>query len=319
MAEPVAAGARLALAFALAAAALIADAGRAAHAGTASTQGDAAPREQRMQADDSNTSGPSGARARPGTSPDGDDAPRYSHATLRELVAKYTVGDGESVDYAAWQASPQDRQALHDHVALIARVSPRSHPEQFPTSEARRSYWINTYNALVLAAVLDYWPLESVREVKLSFTSRLIPGKGFFYDRKVVVGGETTNLYDLEKEVLASQKDPRLHFAFNCASESCPVLRAGTWTEAELDQAARDFVNDPANVSVEDGTVYLSPIFKWYRRDFPRDLLVWLAQYAEPALSESLQTASTRGYRKRWRDYDWSLNDAATQETDERG
>ncbi len=65
--------------------------------------------------------------------------------------------------------------------------------------------------------------------MKISITSRVVPGKGFFYDRKVVVGGEETNLYKLDKEVLRNQKDPRLHFALNCGSESCPVVRPWEW------------------------------------------------------------------------------------------
>ena len=76
----------------------------------------------------------------------------------------------------------------------------------------------------MLDGVLELWPLESVRDVKVTFSSQVVPGKGFSYDRTVVVGGRQTNLYDLEKEVLASQRDPRLHFALNCGSESCPVL-----------------------------------------------------------------------------------------------
>ena len=187
-------------------------------------------------------------------------------------------------------------------------VSPVSHPELFPTKTRQRSYWINTYNTLVLRAVLEYWPLESVRDVKISVSSRVVPGKGFFYDRKVVVGGEETSLYKLEKEVLRNQKDPRLHFALNCGSESCPVLRPWEWTDDQLDEAAREFINKPENVSIEGEELYLSSIFKWYKKDFPKDLHSYLQQYAELGLNEQLQAAKDRKYRTRYRTYDWSLN-----------
>ena len=154
----------------------------------------------------------------------------YSNETFVRLVTEYLNDDGDKIDYAAWKESPEDLQALDQQVALLARVSPKSDPDQFPTPASKRSYWINTYNTLVLQAVLEYWPLESVQDVKISVSSRLVPGKGFFYDRKVTVGGKQTNLYKLEKEVLKSQKDPRLHFAFNCASTSCPVFRPWEWT-----------------------------------------------------------------------------------------
>ena len=225
----------------------------------------------------------------------------YSNETFVLLVTKYMNDDGDKIDYAAWKESSQDLQALDQQVAQLARVSPKSDPDQFPTPATKRSYWINTYNTLVLQAVLEYWPLESVQDVKISVSSRLFPGKGFFYDRKVTVGGKQTNLYKLEKEVLKTQKDPRLHFAFNCASTSCPVLRPWEWTDEQLDQAGREFINNKHNVSVESDTVMLSSIFKWYKKDFPKDLLAYLRQYADPDLAQELQTAQDQRYRRSYR------------------
>jgi hypothetical protein len=235
----------------------------------------------------------------------------YSNETFTRLVKKYLVDGGDKIDYAAWKESQEDLGALDQQVILLAEISPDSHPEQFPTPATKRSYWINTYNTLVLQAVLEYWPLESVRDVKISVTSRVVPGKGFFYDRKVIVGGKKTNLYKLEKEVLKTQKDPRLHFAFNCASTSCPVLRSWEWTDEQLDLAGRDFVNNEHNVSVESDAVMLSKIFKWYKKDFPADILVYLQQYAEPSLQQELQAALDGEYRIRYEIYDWSLNAAS--------
>ena len=240
----------------------------------------------------------------------------YSNETFTLLVTKYLNTNGDKIDYAAWKDSPEDMQALDQQVTLLAKVSPQTDPDQFPTPAAKRSYWINTYNTLVLQAVLEYWPLESVQDVKISVSSRLVPGKGFFYDRKVTVGGRKTNLYKLEKEVLKSQKDPRLHFAFNCASTSCPVLRPWEWTDEQLDLAGREFINNEHNVSVETGTVMLSSIFKWYKKDFPADILIYLQQYAEPPLKQELQTAFDGKYKIRYETYDWSLNatnDGASQ------
>jgi len=232
----------------------------------------------------------------------------YSNEIFVRLVTKYLNDDGDKIDYAAWKESTQDLKALDQQVALLARVSPKSDPDQFPTPATKRSYWINTYNTLVLQAVLEYWPLASVQDVKISVSSRLVPGKGFFYDRKVTVGGKETNLYKLEKEVLKTQKDPRLHFAFNCASTSCPVLRPWEWTDEQLNEAGREFINNEHNVLVEPDTVMLSAIFKWYKKDFPADILVYLQQYAEPPLKQALQLAIDGKYRIRYETYDWSLN-----------
>jgi Protein of unknown function, DUF547 len=232
----------------------------------------------------------------------------YSDEIYRGLIDRYSVDDGDSVDYAAWQASTDDMQALDDFIALIGRISPGNHPELFETAGDARRYWINAYNALVLDSVLDYWPLDSVRDVEVSLTSRIVSGKGFFYDREFLVGGESINLVDLEDQVLEELADPRLHFALNCASDSCPVLRASDWSEAELERAARDFINDPDNVAVEDGRLYLSRIFKWYKKDFPRDIVAYLRNYADARLETELDAAAKNDYPVRYRDYDWSLN-----------
>lgn len=235
--------------------------------------------------------------------------PSYSDETFLALVDRYVTAD--SVDYGAWQASAADMAALDRQIAMIAEVSPDSHPNLFADRTSQNRYWINSYNALVLDAVLDYWPFESVKDVKKSLTSRLIPGKGFFYDRVIVVGGKKTNLLKMEKAFLRSQNDPRLHFALNCASGSCPVLKPSDWSEEELVEASRDFVNNPENVRVDAGSVYLNEIFRWYKKDFPNDLYAYLAQFAEPKLAAQLQQASSGGYKRRFRQYDWLLNDGS--------
>jgi hypothetical protein len=235
----------------------------------------------------------------------------YDDDKFRELVDRYAEASGEGVDYGAWQASPEDMAALDSYIDLIGRVSPENHSDLFSSRETARRFWINAYNALVIDAVLDYWPLDSVKDIKVSLTSRIIPGKGLFYDREVVVAGERMNLLDLEEKILETFSDPRLHFALNCASDSCPVIRASDWSEAELDQAAREFVNNPENVEVLGERLYVSRIFKWYRDEFPDDLAGYLARFANEPLKSDLTAASAADYPVRYQAYDWSLNDSA--------
>lgn len=234
-------------------------------------------------------------------------AEQYSNAAFIELLQRFRNDDG-NLDYDAWSQSQPDLLALEQQVRLLAKISPDSHPEQFADRSAIRSYWVNTYNTLVIHAVLEYWPLDSVRDVRVSFSSHIIPGKGFFYDRPVVVGGEKTNLYDLEKQILRSQKDPRLHFALNCASSSCPVLQPWEWTDEQLEVAAADFINNSANVAVREMAVYLSKIFKWYKKDFGDDIHSYLLQYAQSPLKNALQEAQAASYPIKYLDYDWDLN-----------
>lgn len=232
----------------------------------------------------------------------------YSSQPFLQLVDKYADQNGK-VDYANWQQSADDLKTLEEQVKMLAQVSPANRPDLFADESAVRSYWINTYNTLVLHAVLDLWPLTSVRDVKISLGSRFIPGKGFFYDRKVVVGGFKTSLYQLENNIIRRQlRDPRVHFALNCASGSCPILKPSDWSEADLETAASDFINNPANVMVDARAVRLSRIFKWYKKDFPDDLLRYLQGYADDALHGELQLAIEKQYKTDYFAYDWQLN-----------
>ncbi|MBI2899806.1 MAG: DUF547 domain-containing protein [Planctomycetes bacterium] len=239
---------------------------------------------------------------------------QYSDAAFVGLLRKYVDAHGR-VDYASWKSSPEDLAALDAFVILLANVSPENRPELFSTGASKRSYWITAYNALVLRGVLDLWPLKSVRDVRLSLTSYVKPGKGFFYDRRVVVGGRVTSLYEIENDVLRKQiRDPRIHFAINCASGSCPALRATDWSDEELDRAAREFVNDPRNVRIEDGRVLLSKIFEWYKEDFlpgnaAGTILDYLVPLAAQPLAAGLKEARDAGYPIRYLEYDWDLNE----------
>ena len=101
------------------------------------------------------------------------------------------------------------------------------------------------------------------------------------------MGGKRASLYEFEKQVLRP---------WECSDE-------------QLDVAAHDFINEPANVSIEDDSLYLSSIFKWYKKEFPKDIYAYLMQHAEPELGYQLQTAKDNNHRIRYRTYDWSLND----------
>jgi hypothetical protein len=109
-------------------------------------------------------------------------------------------------------------------------------------------------------------------------------------------------------------RDPRVHYAVNCASIGCPNLRPRAFTaarlEAELDDAARAFVNHPRGVSVlADGRLRVSSIYHWFREDFGGDdagVIAHLRRHAAPPLATRLASAmAIAGH-----DYDWTLNDA---------
>lgn len=225
----------------------------------------------------------------------------FSHASFDRLLKKYVSAEGK-VDYAAWHAHAEDRRALQDYVNQIGNASPESHPALFPDHDTQLAYWINAYNALVIEGVLSHYPVQSVNDIRPGITVK--QGQGFFYNLKFQVGGRPINLLDLENRVLLEQyKDPRIHFAINCASRSCPPLRPEAFKGPEqLDAAARAFINDEKNVYVshEKRTVYVSKIFEWYREDFGGDLRAYLNRYRARPLPAD--------YAIEFLDYDWNLN-----------
>ena len=106
-------------------------------------------------------------------------------------------------------------------------------------------------------------------------------------------------------------KDPRVHFAINCAAKSCPPLRSEPYRAGELDQQLDEmtsaFINDLESNRRENHTLYVSSIFKWFGEDFNKDIIGFFLKYVKGDLKRELE--AKRGKIKvKYLDYDWSLN-----------
>lgn len=246
----------------------------------------------------------------------------FSHDSFEALLGQYVTASGR-VNYDRWHASEDSVSELDSYLAAVSRFSPDNTPSRFSDRNDELAYWMYGYNAYVIKSVLDHWPLSSVTDVKAPI--ELIKGMGFFHQLRFAFGGEYMSLLSVEnKKIRARYRDARIHFVLNCASESCPVARPELPTGEALDQlmtqAAKEFIHDPDNVSVDHGTrtVYLSTIFKWYEKDFLNDLrakgrpgerglIDYVASVATGPLKNDLDGAD--GYSVEFRDYDWRLND----------
>ena len=132
-------------------------------------------------------------------------------------------------------------------------------------------------------------------------------------------------LDEIEHNTLRVDYDePRIHFAVNCASVSCPPLRREPYVAARLERqlilAARDFLAGDEGLVVDAETLRVSSLFDWYGDDFiprfahlvdgsgerTRAILGVVATYGPRAASDLAMSgrASLRFLR-----YDWSLND----------
>jgi hypothetical protein len=194
---------------------------------------------------------------------------------------------------------------LQAYIAELAAtpISRFSRDEQLP-------YWINLYNALTVSVVLDPYPVESIRDIDIS--------PGFFssgpWDKQlVVVEGGALTLNDIEHRILRPiWRDPRIHYAVNCASIGCPNLERTAFTaenaNALLEKGARQYVNHPRGARVTDGELIVSSIYVWYQADFggsDEGVIRHLQQYGRPKLKTGLATVDEIADDQ----YDWSLND----------
>jgi len=245
------------------------------------------------------------------------------HDDYQSLLAKYVNAKGR-VDYQRWQDTPEDVARLDRYVASLASAPPDTRPGLYAGKSERLSYWLNLYNSIVLREVIRRYPIDSVNDVMPTATSFLKQGKGFFYDLHFQVGTREMNLLEIENEIIRGRfQDARIHFALNCASASCPSLRGDAFgsgeLDAQLDEATRAFINDGANVEVDElnHRVGMSALFEWYEEDFVQftesrgegsELLDFLIVHAEPDLKAALQQAKSEHFDIEFTSYDWSLN-----------
>lgn len=253
-----------------------------------------------------------------------ETTPEVAHGDL-DAVQKDFVDVQGRVDYERLQRNPG---RLDRYYFWLTEESPDTNPERFPTQNEELAYWINAYNAAVLYTVLQYYPVSSISDVEAPFPLHLVNDKiGFFFLQHVQIGGETTNLYDLENTLIRPRyPDPRIHFALNCASRGCPRLPQeafdGRRLDEQLERETFRFFSESRNLRFDhaEKTVYVSSILDWYESDFrqwlqknhpdkPPTLLTYISLYAPKTEEAAVMRAQQEGYDVDFIEYDWKLND----------
>jgi len=246
----------------------------------------------------------------------------FSHEAFGRVLNAF-VDDRGRVDYAALKADPG---GLELYYRLIASYSPDSHPALFPDRDHELAYWINAYNAAAMKIVVDYYPVRSITDIGPPAPLFFLPDKwGFFLLHRPQFGTVNTSLYYLENSVIRKRfLEPRIHFALNCASISCPRLPREAFTgpllQQQLEHEARTFFAKESNLKIDHqaSVVYLSSIMDWYQDDFiawlekhhpdrRASLLGYVALYVDDQTAGELAKAG--GYGVEFVPYDWTLND----------
>jgi hypothetical protein len=228
-------------------------------------------------------------------------AQAFEHAPWDALVHEHVVLlPGEHASQVDYAGMARERAALKAYLASLSMV-PRAEFDAWPKNE-RKAFLINAYNAFTVEKILTRWPdIGSIWDFGKIFGN---PFKDDFF----TLFGAPMTLDGIEHGMLrkpGAYDDPRVHYAVNCASVGCPMLREEAYDaarlDAQLDQQARRFLSDRSRNRFRDGRLEVSKIFDWFKEDFA-PLEKYFAQYAQllgypggPVAIDFL-------------DYDWSLN-----------
>ena len=226
-----------------------------------------------------------------------------SHKLWDELLKKHVDGKG-MVDYEGFI---QDKEKLQQYLDQLSNTPPD--PESWSEAE-QLAYWINAYNAFTVKLIVDFYPVESIEDLH---PTEGIPTINTVWHKKFFkIGGEESSLDEIEHQILRKQfQEPRIHFAINCASFSCPPLRQESFTSkdlnSQLEEQAVRFINDPKHNKFNPDGAQLSKIFSWFEGDFTKNgnLIDYLNRYAKPKLNQNTPI--------NFLEYDWKLNKQETK------
>lgn len=212
---------------------------------------------------------------------------KADHSAFDDLLRKYVSASGV-VNYKGINS---EMDQLEAYLTIL---------EQNPVSSdwsrnQKLAYWINAYNAFTIKLILDHYPVNSIQEI----------AGGKPWDLKwIKLGGKTYSLNQIENDIIRPEfNEPRIHFAVNCAAQSCPPLANEAFTADNLDllleEQTKAFINNPKYNTIRAGSVKVSKIFDWYGQDFG-DITAFINKYSE----EQISASTTISYA----DYNWNLN-----------
>lgn len=223
------------------------------------------------------------------TSTTANSAVNVDHSSWDKLLKKYVNSEG-LVDYKGFK---NDQSKLDDYLKVLSEKEPSN---DWSVQELL-AYYINLYNAGTVKLIVENYPVESIKDIKGTWT------KG-----RITVGNKELSLGGIENGILRKMNEPRIHFAINCASISCPKIMNEAYTAAkineQLDRATKEFINSDKN-EISASNPKVSSVFDWYQKDFKvngkQDVLGFINQYSKTKINPGSTLA--------FKDYDWNLNE----------
>ncbi len=222
------------------------------------------------------------------------------HDTWDSLLDQCVMDNG-MVDYLCFQSKSSLLIRYLDYLS-------NNYPDEGSwSSEDQMAYWINLYNATTVNLIVNNYPVSSIKEIKGGIE---IPFINSIWDRREIgLGPHLLSLNDMEHRILREKfEEPRIHFALNCASRSCPALLGKAYTgkdlEKQLESQTLRFLGDLSKNRFGTEEYKLSKIFLWYGIDFggKKGTIRFVQEKMGFALDPDVSVS--------YLDYDWSLNDA---------
>lgn len=222
------------------------------------------------------------------TSTTANSAVNLDHSKWTTLLKKH-VNNAGLVDYKGFA---NDKAALQEYLDYLSSQD----PDKDWSVQELLAYYINLYNAYTVKLILDNPNVKSIKDIDGAWTKAIVPVSG----KKLSLGG-------IENGILRKMNEPRIHFAINCASMSCPKLMNEAYTAAsineQLQKATEEFVNSDKN-DISKNSPKVSSIFDWYKKDFITDETPTVIDYINKFSKTQINTSATLSYK----DYDWNLN-----------
>lgn len=220
--------------------------------------------------------------------PDGNQNNSVDHSAWDILLKKY-VADNGNVNYKDFKT---ETELLNTYIDYLATKIPSDNWNK----KEKLAYYINVYNANTIKLIIDNYPTKSIKDIKNPWSKN-----------RIKIANEYFSLSNIEHDILRKMNEPRIHFAINCASASCPKLLNIAYTEDNietlLEKATKDFISDSDKNKISKENVQLSKIFDWYQKDFTKNgsLIDYINHYSKVKIDSDAKIF--------YMDYDWNLNE----------
>ncbi|WP_026950390.1 DUF547 domain-containing protein [Algoriphagus mannitolivorans] len=222
-----------------------------------------------------------------------------NHQTWDQLLKANVSADGK-VNYKGFI---KDKAKLEQYLKSLSDNAP---DRSTWSKNEQMAYWINAYNAFTVKLIVDNYPTKSIKDLGPKLKIPLI--SDVWHYKFFKIGGKESSLDEIEHSILRKEfSEPRIHFAINCASVSCPPLLNEAFVasklESQLQKVAVSFINDPKRNKISPESAQVSSIFSWFKGDFTKkgSLVDFLNQYSKVKLKSNAKIS--------FMDYNWNLNE----------